>query len=75
MDITTKILNGLNQALNPEVKLYSGLFVDFFTPEELVDALDQSLSAGSDGIALFAYHSLEEEYWPKLQIWADTIKK
>jgi uncharacterized lipoprotein YddW (UPF0748 family) len=72
--IKSKIMEG-KQALNPEVKLYSGLFVDFFTPEELVDALDQSLSAGSDGIALFAYHSLDEEHWLKIKDWADQNLK
>ena len=63
--IQSKIIEG-KQVLDPSTKLFSGLFVDFFNPQELNDTIQESLEAGADGISLFAYHSMKDAHWKEI---------
>ena len=60
--IKTKITEGKN-SLNSSTKLYSGLFADFFKPEELITTIQKSVNAGADGVSLFAYHKMIDAHW------------
>lgn len=51
------------QRLDPSTKLYSGLLVGSFKPNELNEAIKKSLEAGANGVSLFAYHSMNEAHW------------
>jgi len=60
--IMDKIIR-FRKTLDPDIGLYSGLFVDFFKSHELKSVMQNSTQWGADGVSLFAYHSLEDEHW------------
>ena len=63
--IRDNIIEGKSRISN-NIKLYSGLFAGFFEPEELTNAMQRSVTAGADGVSIFAYHSMKDKHWQKL---------
>jgi len=54
-------------ALPPGTPLFGGLFVPWLPPQELVDALSISRSAGAAGVSLFEMGALTDEHLARLQ--------
>ena len=54
-------------ALPPGTPVFSGLFVPWLSPQELVDALSISRSAGAAGVSLFEMGGLTDEHLARLK--------
>jgi len=60
-------MQGVN-SLQPNQKLYTGLYIPFFRkPGELTLALEKAFEGGASGIAVFDYKSLKDYHWQELK--------
>ncbi|MCB0730475.1 MAG: family 10 glycosylhydrolase [Ignavibacteriae bacterium] len=64
--IVKNIIKG-KQSLNSATKLFSGLMVDSFDPEEFKTTITKAIEANADGVSLFAYHSMKDGHWESLK--------
>jgi uncharacterized lipoprotein YddW (UPF0748 family) len=62
------------KSLKSSTKLYSGLMVGSFDPEELMEAIESSINANADGISLFAYSSMNDGHWDKMMEFTKKFK-